>query len=202
MARRERADRVLLQRISAIEKRMFVIKQSYEKYFAGTEPLEPIKDRESLKREMREISRISMTTTRERYKWQTLKARMSALESYWQRNLLMIERGTHPKMQFRAEARARSRGNSMGSGAEERLEAQRQIRARAAEEEANLRQTFNDFISARKKCGQDTGVSFRAVREVLRGQAEKIQTQYKCKEVEFTVSVEKGKAKVKAVPVR
>ena len=114
MARREKVDRVLMQRMATVEQRMNVLKLVYEQYFSGNEPIEPLKERESLKREMREIDRTQMNSTREKYRWRSVRARMSSLENYWQRNLVMIERGTHPKMKFRAENRARARGQGLG----------------------------------------------------------------------------------------
>ena len=52
MARREKVDRILLNRMANIEQRMNMLKLAYEKYFAGTDPIEPLKDREALKRDM------------------------------------------------------------------------------------------------------------------------------------------------------
>ena len=130
VARKEKVDRILLQRMAVIEQRMNVLKLAYEKYFAGTEAIEPLKERESLKRDMRDIDRTTMNATREKYRWRSVKARMSSLENYWARNLVMIERGTHPKMKFRADNRARARGQSTtDSRATDRLEAARATRA-------------------------------------------------------------------------
>jgi len=202
VARRERIDRVVANQIADVERRMFHLKISYEKYFSGLEPIEPLKERDDLRRVIREINRTPMTTTRQRYKWQAMRARMSSLEQYWQRNLLMIERGTHPKMKFRADARARANGGGAAPTVNERLAAQREGREQAQREESTLRKVYDDYVSARKKCGQDAEVGYRAVREVLRGQARTIKSRYRCEDVEFKVSVEKGKAKVKAVPRR
>ena len=203
MARREKVDRVLLQRMANIEQRMNVLKLVYEQYFAGTEPIEPLKDRESLKREMREIDRTQMNSTREKYRWRSVRARMSSLENYWQRNLVMIERGTHPKMKFRAENRARARGQgSDNSAATARLEAQRAARARSDAEEANMRNLFNDYVKARKECGQASDMNYRDVRAALRNQARSIQNKESCKEVKFKVKVKGGKASITAIPVR
>ena len=85
-----------------IERKMFFIKMQYEKYFSGIERIEPLKEREDLKRTIRDVSQEPMNNTQQRYRFTQLKARMSSLEMYWQRNLVMIERGTHPKMKFRA----------------------------------------------------------------------------------------------------
>jgi hypothetical protein len=202
MAKREKIDRVLMNQMEDIERRMFVLKINYEKYFSGIEAVEPLREKDDLKRNMREISRRRIVTTRERHRWNGLKARMTSLEQYWRRNLVMIERGTHPKMQFRANRRAERGGAPVDTGTEARLASRREAREQAIQEEANLRKVFDRFVDARKKCGQDSDLSYRAVRQVLRGQARTIRSRYRCEDVTFKVSVEKGKAKVKAVPIK
>ena len=202
MARREKVDRVLLQRMAAIEHRMSVLKLEYEKYFAGTENIEPLKARESLKRDMREIDRTQMNATREKYRWRSVRARMSSLENYWQRNLVMLERGTHPKMKFRADNRARNqKGGNNDSTAAARLEAQREVRARNEAQEAGMRTLYNDYLKARKDCGQGTEMNYREVRAALRNQAQTIQNKEACKDVKFKVKVKGGKASITAIPI-
>ena len=203
VARREKVDRVLMQRMATVEQRMNVLKLVYEQYFSGNEPIEPLKERESLKREMREIDRTQMNSTREKYRWRSVRARMSSLENYWQRNLVMIERGTHPKMKFRAENRARARGQgSDDSAAAARLEAQRTARVRAEAEESQMRSLFNDYVKARKECGQGADMNYREVRAALRNQARSIQHKESCKDVKFKVKVKGGKASITAIPIR
>ena len=203
VARREKVDRVLMQRMATVEQRMNVLKLVYEQYFSGNEPIEPLKERESLKREMREIDRTQMNSTREKYRWRSVRARMSSLENYWQRNLVMIERGTHPKMKFRAENRARARGQgSDDSAATARLEAQRTARAKVEAEESQMRTLFNDYVKARKECGQGADMNYRDVRAALRNQARSIQHKESCKDVKFKVKVKGGKASITAIPIR
>jgi hypothetical protein len=185
-----------------IEQRMNMMKLAYEKYFAGTDPIEPLKDRETLKRDMRDIDRTPMNSTREKYRWRSVKARLSSLENYWQRNLVMIERGTHPKMKFRADAKQRANGNSPENSAAARLEAQRQVRAREEAKEGQMREVFNDYMKARKQCGQGTEMNYRQVRAALSNQARTIQNKESCKDVKFKVKVKGGKASITAIPVR
>ena len=81
---------------------MFLLKIQYEKYFSGLERIEPLKEREDLRRFVRELMQEPITNTMQKHKFRTLKARYNSMELYWQRNITMIERGTHPKMKFRA----------------------------------------------------------------------------------------------------
>ena len=58
---------------------------------------------------MREMTKEHITNSTQRFRMQTMRARWSSLDQYINRNLVMIERGTHPKMKFRANLRDRER---------------------------------------------------------------------------------------------
>ncbi len=198
MARRERIDRQFEMRLEEFEKRLFVLKIEYEKYFSGLTQIEPLRERDDLKRFLRELQREHITNTRQKHKLRTLRARSSTLEMYWQRNLLMVERGTHPKMKFRADAKERARQQAPAAAA-----APRPRRLTDEEKEDRAYQAvFDKYIEARSKCGQGSDLAYESVREVLRKQVRTIKSRYRCKSVRFRVTVEDGKAKVKAVPVR
>ena len=110
MARREKVDRALQSRMEEFERRIFLLKLEYEKYFSGIEQIEPLREREELRRFLRELRQVPVTNTAQRHKVRSLRARWNSMEMYWQRNLVMIERGTHPKMKFRARLAERRRG--------------------------------------------------------------------------------------------
>ena len=57
-------------------------------------------------------------------------------------------------------------------------------------------------MTTRRSCGQAGDLSFEAVRDVLSKQVATIKSRYGCADVKLRVTVEDGKAKVKAVPQR
>ena len=65
-----------------------------------------------------------------------------------------------------------------------------------------MRDLYNDYIKARKECGQGTEMNYRQVRAALRNQARSIQSKESCKDVKFKVKVKGGKASITAIPVR
>ena len=198
MARRDKLDIAFNNRLDEFEKRLFVLKMEYEKYFSGLEQVEPLRERDDLKRMMREFQREHVTSTRQKHRLRSLRARFSSMELYWQRNLVMIERGTHPKMKFRANLHERERGVASATPTPERKK-----RLTPAEREAQAFQSVYDkYMDARKSCGQGTDMSYDSVRDVLQKQVRTIKSRYRCKAVKFRVTVEDGKAKVKAVPLR
>jgi len=201
VARRQKVDRGLEGRLDEFEKRMFILKIEYEKYFSGLEPIEPLKDRDSLRRLLREMTRETVTNTRQKHRLRSLRARWGSMEYYWQRNMYMIERGTHPKLKFRANMRDRNRREA-ALRAEERRAKARPSRSAADREEAAYQKVFDSYIEARGRCGQSTELQYESVRDVLKKQIRTIKSRYRCESVKFRVTIEDGKAKVKALPQR
>lgn len=201
MARMEKADRGLAARLDDVEQQMFLLKIQYEKYFSGLERKEPLKDRLEIQRAIRDFTESPMQNTTQRFRYQGLKARFQSLELYWTRNLLQMERGTHGKMKFRADAKERVRDES---GPEKLTAQQIQVlaerQAQMDREDRAYRLVFDKYLEARQTCGQTTDLSFDAVRDALRNQVRQIKSTYNVDSVKFRIVVENGKAKVKAVP--
>jgi hypothetical protein len=210
MARIDRMDQGLIARLDELEQRMFVLKITYEKYFSGLERIEPVRERDDIKRLLRDTGEQPMNNSGQRFRYQTLKARYQSLELYWTRNLVMFERGTHPKMKFRADARARTvaaAAEAVAAGAPpqevlspEQERVLRERAERAEREERAYRMVFDAYIQARGQCGQSTDLGFDAVRDTLKNQVRQIKSQFNCESVKFRVAIEDGKAKLKAVP--
>lgn len=209
MARIEKADRGLSGRLDEIEQRIFLLKIEYEKYFSGLEKIEPLRDREELKRMMRDLLDEPMKNTVQRFRYQTLKARFQSMELYWTRNLVLMERGAHPKMRFRADAKEAQRRPVPGAVAApppeasisaEQQEVLRKRQEALEKEDRAYRVLYDKYLEARGKCGQSTDLSFDAVRDALKKQVRQIKSTYQCDTVKFRIVVEEGKAKVKALP--
>jgi hypothetical protein len=202
MARIEKADRGLSVELDEVEQKMFVLKIDYEKYFSGLERIEPLRARDEVRRLMRDFQDEPITNSVQRFRYQTLKARFQSQELYWQRNLVLMERGTHPKMRFRADAKAKAVPSELIPDLPaEQIEVLRQRHEAQEREERAYKLVFDRYLEARTKCGQGTdNISFDAVREALKKQVRQIKSTYQCEGVKFRVVVEDGKAKVKALP--
>ncbi len=204
MARIERMNHGLRGQLDELEQQMFVLKITYEKYFCGIERVEPYRDREALRRTIRELGESGIKNATQQFKYQGLKARFQTFELYWTRNLKMMEAGTHPKMRFKADKRAALKAEQ---SPEERLSAEQEAvlaerQARMEREERGYRLVFEKYIEARRQCGQSADLGFEAVREALSKQVRQIKSTYNVESVKFRVVVEEGKAKLKAVPVQ
>ena len=198
MARSSRVNRQLKIELDELEQKLFLLKINYDKYFTGLERREPMREREELRRTMREMTKEHITNSTQRFRMQTMRARWSSLDQYINRNLVMIERGTHPKMKFRANLRDRERQAQL---AEDAARVQRQRSKQIRAEDAAMRQIFDKYVEARKACGQSSSMQYDSVRDALRKQVRTMKSRYNCDSVKFRVTVENGKAKLKAVPV-
>ena len=198
MARQGRADRQLKVELDELEQKLFILKINFDKYFTGLERREPYRDREEMRRTMREMMKVHITNSNQRFRLQTLRARWSSVDQYINRNLVMIERGTHPKMKFRAAMRDREREFAK---LEQAARVQRQRGKQVRAEDAAMQQIFNKYVEARSACGQSSGMTYDSVRDALRKQVRTMKSRYNCDSVKFRVTVENGKAKLKAVPV-
>jgi hypothetical protein len=212
MAHIERKDSQINTTLDEVEQRSNRLKIQYEKYFSGIERIEPLKEREDIKRVLRDLGDKQMPNATQRFRYQQLKARFQSLELYWMRNLAMIERGTHPKMKFRADLKDVSRMKKstdnalpeadveplMSAEQEEVLRRRQEIQER---EERALKMVYDKYMEARAKCGQSTDLAFDTVRNILKQQVRQIKSQYNVETVRFRINIEDGKAKVKAVPI-
>lgn len=188
---------------------MFLLKITYEKYFSGLERIEPARERDEIRRVFHDLMESPITNATQRFRFQSLKSRFQSLELYWQRNLVQIERGTHPKMRFHADqkdrirkeqAERRAAGVKEPEISPEQIQVLQERQERQEREERAYKLVYDKYVEARGKCGQSVDISFDAVRDALKKQVRTIKSTYNCESVKFRVVVEDGKAKVKAVP--
>lgn len=211
MARLDKSERSTAQRLDELEQRLFVLKIDYEKYFSGIERVEPLREREDIKRLVRDLMEEQIRNTTLRFRFQTLRSRFQSQELYWTRNLVLMERGTHPKMRFRADAKDRARLEAEAAAARggapaepslsaEQQEVLRQRQEALEREDRAYKLVYDKYMQARAQCGQTTDIGFDAVKDALKKQVRQIKANFQCETVKFRIVVEDGKAKVKAVP--
>ncbi len=198
MAKRERTDRGLKSRLDDLELRIQQMKILYEKYFSGLEKLEPVRERESLRRKVRELNRQPFRSTAQRYRFQTLKARFSSIDQYINRNMVLVERGIHPRFRFRAELAGRG---SDSAPQRTLLSPVAVLEARRRREEEAYRKVYEKYMSARRSCGQPTGLPFEKLRGILVKQVRTLKKRHQCDSVKFRIVVAEGKARLKAIPM-
>ena len=72
-----------------------------------------------------------------------------------------------------------------------------------ADEEAEFRTVYNDFVELKKRCGEPTsGVTYNKFADKLRKNREDLMAKPGTVGVKFSVYVKDGKAALKATPVK
>ena len=196
MARLQRVDRNHKMLLDELETRLFQLKIVYEKYFNGLEKLEPSRERDDLRRMVRELERERYIATVMRYRYNTLKARFTSIDVYIQRNLVMIERGTHPKFRFRADLADRGRGDGPPVAPPPSPIVQQRER-----EEVAYKAVYQKYMEMRHGAGITSDIPFQDLRNLLARQVRTIKARYQCESVKFRVVTEQGQVKIKAVPL-
>ena len=198
MAKREKKDIGLNSILAQAEQKIFLLKIQYEKYFSGIEKLEPTREFDILQKQFRDLSRRKITNTQQRYRLTQLKARFASMSLYWRRNMVMMQKGTHPKQKFRATVQEK-RDQEMALN----KQAHKQRIAKKKNSSGDSYQSvYDQLIIARQKTGQATNISFDSIKATLEKQSKAIRAQYNCDSVRFKVSIQNGKAKMKATPIR
>ena len=87
--------------VGTLEEDFKALRTEYEKYFAGVERLEPLKERDRVKTALRRLSTVRTPNTAFKYRLNTLQASMITYENYWNRITRQIEEGTYHRDLFR-----------------------------------------------------------------------------------------------------
>jgi hypothetical protein len=86
---------------------------------------------------------------------------------------------------------------------EELLRAAQRDEVPELDEEAYHQQIFEEFVAAKKRCGERTdNLKYERFKQTLQRNKDALIERYGCKSVRFQVYVKEGKAALKATPVR
>jgi hypothetical protein len=89
--------------LDEIEDALKKLRISYEKYFAGVDRVEPLKERDGVKRSIMRLLGDNSKNTARRFRLQTLNASLVTYEQYWNRITRQIEEGTFKRDRVRAD---------------------------------------------------------------------------------------------------
>ncbi|MDP3939228.1 MAG: MXAN_5187 C-terminal domain-containing protein [Deltaproteobacteria bacterium] len=182
--------------VERLARRMDALKVEYEHYFSGRARMEPAKLRKEVQSIIARWTGQHINNTMYKFRLRNLVSRYNTLSAYWNRTLQAIEDGTFTRDHFRMEIHERERRER--DEKRQRLDAIITNRGGGAQPDA----LYNEFLAARKECGQGDGVARQAFETFLNRQREEIQKRYGCTQVDFRVSVEGSKVRLVAKPQR
>jgi hypothetical protein len=167
--------------LDRLELDLSALKHEYDLFFNGKRRAEPMKERKDLETRLLVGSRRAIVGNADQLRFNNISGRYWTYANLWTRTVRDLEEG---RMQ-------RDSGGNVKRVSVERTEpADREHIDRAAEA----------LLEARRACGLAGDASdIASIRETLYTRALELSTSAGGKKVEFLVSVEEGKPKVKAV---
>lgn len=165
------------------------LKKAYDQYFLGNTRFPPTKMREELERFVRTYSLRRSPKSAENFLINTTFATFATYRNYWDKIMKMIENGEFKR----------------GEGARPQL-AYAGVKKPTGivlenPENGKLKQLYEMYVAAKRKCGEDTSkITFEKIYSTIKSQIPQIKSRFNCERVEFKVTIEDGKVKLKAAP--
>ncbi len=167
--------------LDRLERDLVALKHEYDLFFNGKRRAEPMKERKELEMRLLVGSRRAIVGNADQLRFNNLSGRYWTYANLWTRNVRDIEEG---------RSRRDTGGNVRRVSGEQGEPVGREHVDRTAEA----------LLEARRSCGMPGDPSdIPALRKTLYARALEISASAGGKKVEFLVSVEGGKPKVKAV---
>ena len=178
-------DRKLFGReLASIEEDLRVLQIRYEQYFAGVEKREPVQDRESLTRRLRQFANRRIMQTDLRFKYQNLATRYHSFSGHWDRILRLMDEGKYvrqtAKLQRTPPPATSPKSSSAGNSGDE------------------VDSVLRDLTTARQSLNlQGPAPDRNQVAKLIDQQRQKIREKFGDRQVEFRVVTEDGRPKIK-----
>lgn len=180
--------------LERLDKDINELKAKYELYFMGIERREPLPMRRRIAGTFRALLAQPPRNTALKFKLSQLRARMTTLESHWERIERMREQGVYRRDRNRVARRQEQAEKAPETSARPAPAGQLDV---SDDRMARLHRTY---VEARKRCGQSTSVSLDQMSSALRKQATDLVSRAGGRSLEFKVVIREGKAVIKAVP--
>jgi hypothetical protein len=166
--------------LDRIEADLTELKRQYELFFQGVRRTEPQEERKILEWMVRRLGLRKITNTADQFRFQSLQGKFYSYSNLWTRMTRDLEEGRLARD---------ARGNIVRT---------KGLRGEPVPPE-HLDQVLDQLRSARQECGIPTeDKDLDSLREMLRSRAAEIAEKSGGKQVEFRVTIEGGKPKVKA----
>lgn len=172
------------QELERLEANLAHLKRDYEIYFSGGSKLPPYESHKKVEKAVRDFSRVTTMNFAQRFRYNNLTARFNSFADLWNK-----------QMRYREEGRTPSGAVLIGS------EKPRVTTGSDEKETTNqkMQRVYNEYLKSRRETGEGAGnLDFEHFVSQLERQKKSILEKYHCRDVDFAVSVEGGRAKVKA----
>ncbi len=170
----------LQEALDRVEASLADVKRQYDLFFQGARRTEPLEERKALEWMVRRLGQRKIPNTSDQFRFNSLQSRFHSLASLWARMTRALEEGHL----------VRDRGGNL---------VRPQDAAPEPVDPTHLDRVLEELKAARQECGIPTGDrDVEAMREMLRSRAAEIAGGGGSRRVEFRVTIEEGKPKIKA----
>ncbi len=178
-----------LPELSQLHAKIRQLRALYEQYFQGIERIEPLKQREEVKKMVSRLDGLRRNNTAFKFQLNSAKQTLLTYEQYWNRIARQIEEGTYKRDKLRAQRRINNHSGPAKSAGHP-----------PPKEEAELEQLHRAYLRARTQVGDSRPVPMQSFATTVAKQTAAIKERFNCDHVEFKVTVKDGRAILKAIP--
>lgn len=168
----------LTSEMDQLEKEIKDLEIAYEQYFLGIEKREPLGARRKLNRRLRRLINRYIPQVDLRFRLQSISSRFHSYAGYWDRILRLIDEGRYE--------RHTAKLNRTGAGPARKTPAP----------EDPLEDLYGKLVAAHRECGLQAPPREQVDRFMAR-QQEKIRQKFGSRAVDYEVTTENGKPKIK-----
>ncbi len=170
----------LKETLDRLEAEIADVKRQYDLFFQGIRRSEPSEDRREVEELIRRMGQRRIINTNDQFRFNSLQSRFYSLSNLWSRTVRDMEEGRIARDPSGVLLRGR-------------------VPPVDPVDLGHMEQVIRELMEARRKCGLPAGEEdLSAIRETLLARAREISGKSGGRKVEFKISVEEGKPKVKA----
>jgi hypothetical protein len=196
--------------LDRLESELAALKGHYDLFFQGGRRGEPTRERKELEGRILALSRRSIVNSSDQFRFSNLQGKYWSYVNLWARIVRDFEEGRLRRDKTGALTRVGTEkgagaGTEAGGGAGPAAGTPQGTAAAAGAESADpfdadrIERAARELLEARRSCGMAADPSeLAALRDSLASRAREISASAGGKKVEFHVSVEDGKPKIKA----
>ena len=174
--------------LDELDNSITALKREYDIFFSGGSKTLPLSSQRKIEKTIKRYSNLVGLSYAHRFRYNTIVARFNTYLELWNKQMRMKEEGRTPT------------GGLVVQQAENK---QKGSTAEPDTGDNKLKNLFQEYVRTRQQTGEGAPkLNFQGFCQLITKQKEAIVQKYNCKDVDFYVKVEDGRAKLKARPVK
>lgn len=162
------------------EKGIMLLKREYEIFLAGASKRPPTESRNRLQNSSKHLQSLQGISYAQKFRYGALQSRLSTYSDLWNKQMRLKEEGKQAQHS-----------------------AVKPKQHPSPKREQPYEKIYKDYLSARESSGEQRSIlNYDGFSDLLKKQREALMHKFQCKDVQFYVSVENGRTKLKARTVK